>query len=147
MALCSLTRFLELQEYCGRSFFKKLQDQSPIPSMIRSATGLCIVCILTSPVRTRRAQPVARLLKVDLEVSTLMKKITTFLMIGATVALLALPVAATTLNNDALQDPCSSVEGKNALYQDFLKNRKDDQAKAYDAAKKYLACPPAAEVT
>jgi predicted transcriptional regulator len=76
-----------------------------------------------------------------------MKKITTFLMIGATVALLALPVAATTLNNDALQDPCSSVESKNALYQDFLKNRKDDQAKAYDAAKKYLACPAAAEVT
>ena len=76
-----------------------------------------------------------------------MKKITTFLMIGATVALLALPVAATTLNNDALQDPCSSVEGKNALYQDFLKNRKDDQAKAYDAAKKYLACPATAEVT
>lgn len=68
-------------------------------------------------------------------------------MIGATVALLALPVAATTLNDDAVQDPCSSVEGKNALYQDFLKNRKDDQAKAYDAAKKYLACPAAAEVT
>ena len=76
-----------------------------------------------------------------------MKKITTFLMIGATVALLALPVAATTLNDDAVQDPCSSVEGKNALYQDFLKNRKDDQAKAYDAAKKYLACPATAEVT
>jgi len=64
-------------------------------------------------------------------------------MIGATVALLALPVAATTLitaDDDTVQDPCS-VDGKNALYQDFLKNRKDDQAKAFDAAKKYLACP------
>ncbi|HJT68161.1 MAG TPA: hypothetical protein VJ749_17020 [Pyrinomonadaceae bacterium] len=72
-----------------------------------------------------------------------------FLMIGATVALLALPAGATNLittNDNAVQDPCS-VEGKNALYQDFLKNRKDDQAKAYDAAKKYLACPTAAEVT
>ena len=77
-----------------------------------------------------------------------MKKITMFLMIGATVALLALPVAATNLitaNDDAVQDPCSA-DSKNALYQDFLKNRKDDQAKAYDAAKKYLACPTA-EVT
>src|ERR1051326_2311999 len=79
-----------------------------------------------------------------------MKKMKMFLMIGATVALLALPVGATNLittNNDAVQDPCSSVEGKNALYQDFLKNRKDDQAKAYDAAKTYLACPATAEVT
>ena len=78
-----------------------------------------------------------------------MKKMKMFLMIGATVALLALPVAATNLittDDDAVQDPCSSVEGKNALYQDFLKNRKDDQAKAYEAAKKYLACPTA-EVT
>jgi len=77
-----------------------------------------------------------------------MKKITMFLMIGATVALLALPVAATNLitaNDDVVQDACS-VDSKNALYQDFLKNRKDDQAKAYDAAKKYLACPTA-EVT
>ena len=77
-----------------------------------------------------------------------MKKITMFLMIGATVALLALPVAATNLitaNDETVQDPCS-VDSKNALYQDFLKNRKDDQAKAYEAAKKYLACPTA-EVT
>jgi hypothetical protein len=78
-----------------------------------------------------------------------MKTMKMFLMIGATVALLALPAGATNLittNDNAVQDPCS-VEGKNALYQDFLKNRKDDQAKAYDAAKKYLACPAAAEVT
>src|ERR1051326_3451587 len=126
MALCSLTRFLELQEYCGRSFAKKLQDQSPNPLDDQIGNRSLYRLHPNVPVRTRRAQPLARLLKVDLEVSTLMKKITTFLMIGATVALLALPVAATTLNNDAFQDPCSSVEGKNALYQDFLKNRKDD---------------------
>src|SRR5690349_13678588 len=71
-----------------------------------------------------------------------MKKLTMVLMIGATVALLALPVAAANLitTNDTVQDQCSA-DSKNALYQDFLKNRKDDQAKAYDAAKKYLACP------
>jgi hypothetical protein len=72
-----------------------------------------------------------------------MKKMTMFLMIGATVALLAMPVAATNLiiaNDDAVQDQCTT-EGKNALYQEFLKFRKDDQAKAFDAAKKYLACP------
>ena len=72
-----------------------------------------------------------------------MKKMTMFLTIGATVALLALPVAAstvTTVNYNSVQDQCTA-ESKNALYQEFLKFRKDDQAKAYDAAKKYLACP------
>jgi len=33
------------------------------------------------------------------------------------------------------------------LYQSFLKNRQADQAKAFEDAKKYLACPPGAEVT
>ena len=68
-----------------------------------------------------------------------MKKMTMFLTIGATVALLAMPVAATNLvtANYAVQDQCTA-EGKNALYQEFLKYRKDDQAKAFDAAKKYL---------
>src|SRR5438045_5335417 len=47
--------------------------------------------------------------------------------------------------NDAPQDQCSA-EGKQALYADFLKVRETDQAKAYDDAKKYLACP-AGEVT
>lgn len=77
-----------------------------------------------------------------------MKKIKTFLMIGATVALLALPVAATnliTVNNDE-QDQCAP-EAKTALYKTFTDNRKEDQAKAFEAAKKYLACPAAAEVT
>ena len=70
-------------------------------------------------------------------------------MMGATVALLAMPVAANnsiTANEVQAQDQCSQ-DNKNALYQEFLKFRKDDQAKAYDAAKKYLACPAAADVT
>ena len=78
-----------------------------------------------------------------------MKKIMMFLMIGATVALLALPVAATNLitdNNYTTQDQCTA-EAKTALYKTFTDNRKDDQAKAFEAAKKYLACPAAAEVT
>ena len=77
-----------------------------------------------------------------------MKKIKTFLMIGATVALLALPVAATNLTTDdeTAQDQCAP-EAKTALYKTFTDNRKEDQAKAFDAAKKYLACPAAAEVT
>jgi hypothetical protein len=76
-----------------------------------------------------------------------MKKMTMFLMMGATVALLAMPVAATNVVTvNAVQDQCAA-EGKNALYQEFLKYRKDDQAKAFDAAKKYLACPATAEVT
>ena len=70
-----------------------------------------------------------------------MKKIQTFLMIGATVALLALPVAANTV-----QDQCAP-EAKTALYKTFTDNRKEDQAKAFDAAKKYLACPAPAQVT
>jgi hypothetical protein len=77
-----------------------------------------------------------------------MKKMKMFLTIGATVALFALPVAASnsiTVSDNSVQDQCS-LEAKNALYQDFLKFRKDDQPKAFDAAKKYLACP-AGEVT
>jgi hypothetical protein len=73
-----------------------------------------------------------------------MKKMMMFLMIGATVALLALPVAATnsirTNDDTTVQDPCTP-DNKNALYQEFLKTRKDDQPKAFEAAKKYLACP------
>jgi hypothetical protein len=78
----------------------------------------------------------------------LMKKLITFLGISTTVAILALPVAAHTAiaqPNNAVQDQCST-EGKNALYKVFLDNRKTDQDKAYDAAKKYLACPASAEV-
>ena len=78
-----------------------------------------------------------------------MKKMKTFLMIGATVALLALPVAATNLikaSDNTVQDQCTQ-ENKDAWYAEFLKIYKTDQAKAFDNAKKYLACPPAGEVT
>src|SRR6185503_16481675 len=77
-----------------------------------------------------------------------MKKLITFLSILTTVAILALPVAARNAvaqPDNSLQDPCSP-EGKDALYQSFLKNRQTDQAKANDDAKKYLACP-AGQVT
>ena len=72
-----------------------------------------------------------------------MKKLITFLGICTTVAILALPAAARTTiaqPDNAVQDPCST-EGKDALYQAFLKTRTDAQDKAYEAAKKYLACP------
>jgi hypothetical protein len=87
----------------------------------------------------------------------LMKKLINFFGLCTTVAILALPVAARNLiapttqtpttqtTSTGAQDPCSA-EGKDALYQSFLKNRKDDQAKAFEDAKKYLACP-AGEVT
>src|SRR6185503_20402241 len=42
--------------------------------------------------------------------------------------------------DNAVQDQCST-EGKNALYKTFTDNFKTEQDKAYDAAKKYLACP------
>ena len=78
-----------------------------------------------------------------------MKKLITFLSICTTVAILALPVAASNLiaqPDNVIQDPACTEESKAALYQEFLKLRKDDQAKAYADAKKYLACP-AGEVT
>lgn len=77
-----------------------------------------------------------------------MKKLITFFSICTTVAILALPAAARTsiaLPDLAVQDQCTQ-EVKDALYASFLKNRQNDQAKAYEDAKKYLACP-AGEVT
>lgn len=77
-----------------------------------------------------------------------MKKLTLFLSLLATVAILALPVAARDLiaqPDNEVQDQCAQP-AKDALYQAFRDNRQSDQAKAYDAAKKYLACPPG-EVT
>jgi hypothetical protein len=73
-----------------------------------------------------------------------MKKILMFLTIGATVAMLALPVAAQQTQTPAAapantaQDACAQ-EARDALYKTFTDNRTADQAKAYDAAKKYLA--------
>ena len=77
-----------------------------------------------------------------------MKKLITFLSICTTVAMLALPVAARNLiaqPDNAVQDPCST-EGKDAFTSRSLRTRTTDQAKAYEDAKKYLACP-AGEVT
>ncbi|HET9479858.1 MAG TPA: hypothetical protein VFO72_10965 [Pyrinomonadaceae bacterium] len=68
-------------------------------------------------------------------------------MIGATVALLAVPVAATNLITDnSVQDQCKQEE-KDAWYAEFLKIRTTDQPKAFELAKKYLACPATGEVT
>ena len=47
--------------------------------------------------------------------------------------------------SDSHQDQCSS-EAKPALYDSYLMDRQADQHKAYDEAKRYLACP-AGEVT
>lgn len=72
-----------------------------------------------------------------------MKKLITFLGICTTVAILALPTAAHNLiaqPDNAVQDQCST-ESKAALYKTFTENFKTEQDKAYDAAKKYLACP------
>jgi len=79
-----------------------------------------------------------------------MKKLITFLSICTTVAIFALPVAARNLiaqPDNVMQDAPCSQETKDALYQSFLKNRQADQAKAYDDAKKYLACPAPADIT
>jgi len=71
-----------------------------------------------------------------------MKTINRLVTMGAIVAVLALPVLAksVTSNELALQDPCTE-EGKTASYQAFVDTRKTDQDKAYENAKKYLACP------
>jgi hypothetical protein len=79
-----------------------------------------------------------------------MKKLITFLSICTTVAILALPVAARNLialPDNSFQDAGCTPEAKDALYQSFLKNRQADQAKAFEDAKKYLACPAGAEVS
>ncbi|HEU4767581.1 MAG TPA: hypothetical protein VFS77_09405, partial [Pyrinomonadaceae bacterium] len=69
-----------------------------------------------------------------------MKKIMTVLTIGAAVAMLALPVSAMNLSAET-QDAACAQEAKDALYKTFVDNRQNDQPKAFDAAKKYLACP------
>jgi hypothetical protein len=79
-----------------------------------------------------------------------MKKLITFLSISTTVAILALPVAARNLiaqPDNAFQDAGCTDDAKTALYQSFLSHLKTDQPKAYEEAKKYLACPAPAEVT
>ena len=78
-----------------------------------------------------------------------MKKLITFLGICTTVAILAVPAAARTTiaqPDNVVQDPCTT-EGKDALYATIRKNLTADQAKAYEDAKKYLACPATDQVT
>jgi hypothetical protein len=73
-----------------------------------------------------------------------MKKLITFFGICTSVAILALPVAARNFiaqPDTVIQDAACTDEAKEALYASFLKNRADDQAKAYEDAKKYLSCP------
>jgi hypothetical protein len=78
-----------------------------------------------------------------------MKKIMMFLTIGATVAMLALPVAAQQTQPAApavtstAQDSCPP-ETRDALYKTFTDNRTKDQKQAYEAGKKYLECKLAA---
>jgi hypothetical protein len=71
-----------------------------------------------------------------------MKMINRFLTLGAIVAVLALPALAKNLatNEFAFQDQCTE-ENKNTYYATFRENLKTDQDKAYENAKKYLACP------
>ena len=78
-----------------------------------------------------------------------MKKMIRLVTLGAAVAMLALPAAAKSVlgySEISFQDQCTQ-ENKDAYYAAFLENRKTDQPKAYDNAKKYLACPPAADAT
>lgn len=79
-----------------------------------------------------------------------MNKIKTLLTMGATVAMLAIPVAAQNTaapaTTTALQDGCTQ-EAKDANYKIFRETLKSDQPKANEAAKKYLACPAAATPT
>src|SRR4030095_2647713 len=72
-----------------------------------------------------------------------MKKIINILATAATLALLAVTALAngsSSITDESMQDPCS-VESKTAVYGEFYKEIKGDQAKAYEAAKKYVACP------
>lgn len=77
-----------------------------------------------------------------------MKKVITFLSVFTTAAIFTLPVAASTLiaPANAVQDQCTP-EAKNALYQSFIGLRKTDQAKAFELANKYLACPEPPDLT
>jgi len=79
-----------------------------------------------------------------------MKKLITFLSICTTVAILALPVAARNLiaqPENSIQDAACTPEAKDALYASFREKRTNAQDKAYEDAKKYLACPATGEVT
>src|SRR5262245_40458005 len=72
-----------------------------------------------------------------------MNKTFGFLAVCATLAMLSLPAFANrtySVANETPQEPCSS-DAKIALYTEVTGNLQSDQAKAYEAAKKYVACP------
>ena len=77
-----------------------------------------------------------------LEDLLVMKKTTRFLLISASLAMLALPAFANGITSraDDPQEPCSA-DGKSTLYAEIYKELRGDQAKAYELAKKYVACP------
>ena len=65
--------------------------------------------------------------------------------IFTSLAILVPPITVCSLGAQparAVQDQCSA-EAKQALYASFLQNRQSDQKRAYDDAKKFLACPSA----
>ncbi len=73
-----------------------------------------------------------------------MKKTIQLIAIGATVTIFALPAAArnTLSQPDILTQEQCTQENKDTWYAAFRADFKADQAKAYEAAKKYLACTP-----
>src|SRR5688572_2204101 len=122
--------------------YKIYENRIP-PRMQYSATGFSIARIQKFFAAFEELEPSARLFKRFWRFRQLMKKIMMFLIMGATVALLALPVTAkSVVVVTAVQDACAQ-EARDVLYKTFVDNRQADQKKAYDAAKKYLACPVA----
>ena len=83
----------ELQEYCG-DFYPCLKQRLHPAGCNNQATGFSTARILNCLAMFEELEPSARLLKDFWRFRQLMKKITMFLTIGATVAMLALPVAA-----------------------------------------------------
>lgn len=72
-----------------------------------------------------------------------MKKIIELIAVCASVAVMALPAFAYRVSqqpDSTVQDPCKA-ESKTAMYNEFRVQVKADQAKAYELAKKWLACP------
>jgi len=119
------------------------------PSGCKTATALCNTRILKVPEATFPWFALARIVEECFwRFGRLMKKMIKLITLGAAIAVIALPVAAKNLNVARVfsdQDQCSQ-EAKDALYAAFRESRTTDQAKAYDNAKKYLACP-ATDVT
>src|SRR5215211_4682573 len=126
--------------------------ESASPCHARTATGLCVRRIVKlRVVSPRRVGPLGATAEMIFGGSEqLMKKLITFLSICTTVAILALPVAARNLiarPDNSFQDAACTQEAKDALYASFRAKATTDQAKAYEDAKKYLACPATGEVT